>query len=333
MATIKEVSQFAQVSKATVSRVLNNPAMVSSATRARVLEAIESLNFWPNAFAQSLATNRSNSVGVVANGVASPYFGALLDGLGATLGAAGMHVMIADGHAQASTEARAAEFLAQRRADALILHLENPAQHDLSLWVRRGVPVVVLGREVAETGVAAVYHDHELGGRLATEHLLKHGHTRVAYLKGAALYPSQARFRGYCYALRAVGLPVEETLVIETEFGEEGGSAAVARLLAADTPFTALFAANDQMAAGAMIALREAGLEIPRDVSVVGYDDVTLARYVYPPLTTVHQPLREMGRAAARLALGALGRAPRGEVEVKRFEPVLVSRASVASPK
>jgi len=329
MATIKQVSQLARVSKATVSQVLNNPALVSEGTRARVLDAIESLDFRPNAFAQSLATNRSNSVGIVAQEITSAYFGALLNGIEAALEAAGMHLMVANGHGQPQAEARAVEFLIQRRADALILNLEEPSQHDLGAWAQRGVPTVVLGRKVPGGELPCVYHDHERGGRLAAAHLIAHGHERIVYLKGSVRHPSEARFEGYRRALQEAGLPLDGRLVVEANQSETGGRAALRQLLAEGVPFTALFATNDEMAAGAMIALREAGLDVPRDVSVVGYDDLLLARCLYPPLTTVRQPLGAMGRAAALLALKALGRAPGKEVK-RKFDPSLVERQSVA---
>jgi len=329
VATIQEVSKRAKVSMATVSRVLNGNVPVSEATRARVIEVIEELDYHPNTFARGLVTNRLGGVGVVINDLASPFFGPMLSGIESVMEAQGMHLMVSSGHAEATSEGNAVEFLLRCHADALIIYVEALSNADIAAFAEKGTPIVLVGRDVPELADHTVYLDNVAGGRMVTEHLLEHGHQRIAHIAGAStIDDSCARLEGYQYALAAAGVPFDDSLVIAGDFQEAGGYKATKQLLAR-ADFSAVFASNDQMAAGALNALREAGLSVPHDVSVVGYDDVLLARYVYPPLTTIRQPIIEMGRAAAQLALQLLNGTSTEEVK-QRFEPTLIKRQSVA---
>ncbi|HEX7004723.1 MAG TPA: LacI family DNA-binding transcriptional regulator [Trueperaceae bacterium] len=329
MPTIREVSRRAKVSASTVSRVLNGTAPVAEETKKRVLDAVKELSYRPNAFARSLATNRSGGIGVSVNDLGSPYYGAMLKGIEAEVEAAGMHMLVSSGHADRLKERRSVEFLLERRPDALIVHLEATPDLELLDLMHGAVPVVLIGRHLADVSERCVFLDNETGGERATSHLIDNGHQRIAHIAGPLSFPdSRDRLQGYRRALEKSGIEYDERLVVEADFLEEGGYQAVDRLLARETPFSALFSANDQMAAGALQALREAGKAVPDDVSVMGYDDVILARYLSPGLTTIRQPLAEMGRAAARIALDVLAG---NETEVNRkFEPQLVERESVS---
>ena len=329
MATIKEVSRLARVSTATVSRVLNGTSPVASATRERVLDAIARLEYKPNALARGLATNRSGGIGITVNEVSSPYFGAFIFGVEQIARDAGIHLMVSSGFADAPRERTSIDFLLERRCDGLVVQAEALADEELIDLVRGGpAPVVIFGRSIAEVATSCVVMNNEQGGFLATEHLLDHGHRRIAHVTGPLSFPdSRDRLHGYRHALEAGGVDYVERYVVESTFREEGGARAVARLLERAPEVSAIFFANDQMAAGGMRTLRERGREVPDDVSVVGFDDVFLAQYLTPTLTTVRQPLVEMGRAAASLLLARLGH------EVKevlhRFDPELVERQSV----
>lgn len=330
MPTIKEVSQQARVSPSTVSRVLNGTTPVSPDVRKRVLAAVEALDYTPNAFARGLATNRSGGIGVTVNDIGSPYYAVMLRGVEAAVEAAGMHLMVASGQARADRERDAVQFMKQRRSDALIVQVEALSDEELIDLARASeVPIVVFGRWVAELAGRCVHLDNEAGGRLATEHLLAHGHRVVAHIAGPLAFPdARHRLLGYRMALAQAGLPFDERLVVEGDFREGGGRAATLRLLDRVPDVEAIFVANDQMAAGAIRAVRDLGRDVPRDVSVVGFDDVLLAEYLSPTLTTVRQPLYEMGRAAAQIAIALL---QEKEVEVRtRFDPELVVRQSVA---
>ena len=330
MATIREVSRLAGVSTATVSRVLNGTSNVSPATRGRVLEAIATLDFTPNTFARGLATNRSDGIGVTVNEVSSPYFGAFIQGVEQVVRARGIHLMVSSGSADAALERASVDFLLRRRCDGLVVQADALDDEALVELVQgAGVPVVVFGRSVAEIASSCVVVDNEFGGALATEVLLRHGHRTIGHVTGPLAYAdARDRLAGYRRALEAAGVGFDERLVVESSFLEEGGALAVDGLLERAPEMTAIFVGNDQMAAGAMRTLRERGLVVPDDVSLVGYDDVFLARYLTPALTTVRIPLVEMGRAAACLLLARL-EGERMEV-LHRFDPELVERQSVA---
>ena len=330
MPTIKEVSQLAHVSPSTVSRVLNGTTPVSDDARERVLRAIEELDYTPNAFARGLATNRSGGIGVTTNDIGSPYYAVMLRGVEAAIEDAGLHLMVSSGHARAGSERSAIHFLEQRRSDALIVQAEALSDGELiELAADAGVPVVVFGRRIPELDAVCVHLDNEAGGRIATEHLLAHGHRRIAHIAGPLRFPdARHRLQGYRDALEAAGIAYDDHLVVEGDFREGGGRAAMERLLERTTALDAVFVANDQMAAGALRAARDRGLAIPHDLSLVGYDDVLLAQYLSPALTTVRQPLFDMGRAAGDIAIALL---EQEKVEVRtRFEPELVVRESVA---
>ncbi len=332
MPTIKEVSYHAGVSAATVSRVLNGTVPVASDTKKRVLDAIEKLNYQPNAFARGLVTNRSGGIGVVINEISSPYYSGIVRGIERVVEAAGMHLIVSSGHADAAFERKAASYLVQRRSDALILRLETLTDGELLSWLEGNLPaetpIVIMGRNITELGERCIHLDNEKGGFLATQYLLEQGHRRIAHVAGPlAMKDSRDRLQGYRRALETAGLPYDEAYVVEADFKEEGGQRAAQRLLDRRLDLSAIFSANDQMAAGILHTLRAHGLNIPQDISLVGYDDVFIARYFYPALTTVQQPLEEMGQAAAHIALAALDQR---EAEVKRkFEPRLIVRRSV----
>jgi LacI family transcriptional regulator len=330
MATIREVSRMARVSPATVSRVLNGTTPVAEVTRERVMEAVAALGYKPNAFARGLATNRSGGIGITVNEVSSPYFGAFVAGVEQVARENGIHLMVSSGFADAANEHASIEFLLDRRCDGLVVQAEALPDEELIDLVRNGTaPVVVFGRAISEIEDACVVMNNERGGGLATEHLLDHGHRRIGHVTGPLSFPdARDRLHGYRRALEAAGVDHDERYVVESNFLEEGGARAAARLLERAPEITAIFFGNDQMAAGGMRTLREAGLDVPSDISVVGFDDVFLAQYLTPSLTTIRQPLVDMGRAAAHLLLARLGH-ERREV-VHRFDPELVERQTVA---
>ena len=329
MSTIREVSRMAGVSATTVSRVLNGSAPVSDGTRERVLDAVRELDYHPNAFARGLVTNRSGGIGVTVNDFSSPFFGPILQGIEQVVEEAGMHLMVASGHARADDERQAIEFLRSRRADALILYQEGLDDDELIALARAEPALVALGRSVPEIADRCVDLDNEAGGWLATRHLIENGHRRIAHVSGPLrMHDGRERLIGYRRALTEAGIPFDPALLVEADFMEPGGFEAARRLLSRDLPepVTAIFAANDESAAGVLAGLRAAGLSVPNDISLVGYDDLPLARYLHPGLTTVRQPLHDMGRAAAHVALARLDG---NETEVRRrFEPQLVVRSS-----
>ncbi|MBX3143582.1 MAG: LacI family DNA-binding transcriptional regulator [Trueperaceae bacterium] len=326
MATIKQVARLAEVSVATVSRVLNG-VRVSDANHASVVGAIEQLDYRPNAFARSLATNRSGGVGVVVNEISSPYYSGIVQGIESVVEEHGMHLIVSSSHAKADRERNAVEFLRERRCEALILMSEALSDAELLRLARHETPTVLVGRSIDDLAENCVHIDNVLGGYTATHHLISRGHSRIAHVTGnLAIKDARDRLVGYHRALADAGIGTTPELVVEGDFTEAGGRHAIRMLLERGESFSAVFAANDQTAAGVLLTLRENGLSCPDDVSIVGYDDVLLANYLYPALTTVRQPFVEMGKAAARLAL-----ATETKEVTRRFEPTLVPRHSVST--
>ncbi len=328
MSTIREVSQAAGVSISTVSRVLNRSGPVSRRTQERVLAAVAQLGYTPNAFARGLVTRRSGGIGATVTDLSDPFFGLMLKGIEERVEHGGMHLIVTDGHGHVHAERESVAFLTRHNADAVIAYLQQVPDEDILGWARSDRPLLVVARHVPGMTARCLFIDNVEGGGIATRHLLMMGHRHIAHISGPmALVDGRDRLEGYRRTLAETGLAFEPGLVVEADFTAAGGSSAMQRLLDRGARFSAVFAGNDMMAAGAMDVLRARGIRVPEDVSVVGFDDLPMVRYLYAPLTTVRQPVLEMGRAAADLALAAL----RGEeVEVSRgFEPELVVRHSV----
>jgi LacI family transcriptional regulator len=329
--TIVAVSKHAGVSVATVSRVLNNSDAVKPITREKVLNSMRALGFRPNGAAQALGGGRSYGVGVMVGDLGSPYFGQMLKSIEEVIRGAGLHLLVSNGGYSAELEFEAHEFLQQRRSEALIVHVERTTDEELQAWANDRVPLVVVGRDVPDLAGQCVYLDNEQGGFLATNYLIGRGHRHIAHITGPLIPPahvdSRARLTGYKQALEQHGLPFLEEYMIESDFTEDGGYRSVVKLLGRKLPMTAIFIGNDQMAAGAMQALQDSNLRVPNDISVVGYDNLVFSRYLNPQLTTIRQPLKEMGRAAAVLVLRALNLS--SEIVSTRFQPELIVRQSV----
>ena len=332
MATIYEVSKLAGVSLATVSRVMNNSDKVTEKTQAKVQAAMRQLGYRPNTIAQSLASNRSNSVGILVPELHGPFFGVMLAAIEKELRSQGKHVIITAGHSDPQREEEGMEFLASRRCDALILFVFAVSDDQIRAFRASSLPVVVIGRLIDGMEDDCISLDDEMGGFIATNSLIEAGHSRVACITGP-LWKSdgQQRFAGYRRALSEHGLPFDENLVIEGDFEESSGRSGMKTLLQRHIPFTSLFCANDVMAAGAIEVAREHGLSFPDDLSVVGFDNVSFTRYMHPGLSTIENPVESMGLMAARVVL----RDVYGEQDLDiqhRFEPRLVRRDSIVAP-
>ena len=327
--TLDQVAQAAGVSPSTVSRILNGTASVSDDKRQAVEQAIAQLGFVPNPVARGLAGGRTLSVGVVTQAIDSPFYGVALRGVEDTLDQAGYSPLFASGHWNAVEEARCIELLRARRVDGIIV-LDGRLADSALRNCARSLPLVVTGRKLKATNLFSLQFDNFEGARLATEHLLEQGHRRIAFIAGDAAHPDALeRERGYRAALEAAGLSFDAALVSPGLFHEEGGLAATERLLESRQRFTALFAANDQMAVGARLALHRHGLQVPQDVSIVGFDDLLASRHSLPPLTTVHPPAYEMGQLAAQAMLQMLN----GERPIASMPPPrLVLRESTQAP-
>ncbi len=304
--TIEMVAEAAGVSLSTVSRILNGTAVVSAAKKQAVDEAIASLGFVPNPVARGLAGGRTLSIGVLTQALDSPFYGAALRGIEDTLDPIGYSPLFVSGHWSAEAEARCIDVLRSRRVDGIIVLTGRLTDQALKQCARH-LPVVVTGRDLKAPGLYALNFDNVEGARLATQHLTELGHRRIAFISGESEHPdSVERLQGYKLALEAAGIPFDPALVSPGAYHEVSGLEAVEHLLAQGQKFTAVFAANDQMAVGATLALFRRSLRVPEDVSVIGFDDLPSSQYAIPPLSTVHQPALELGQLAAQSMLQML---------------------------
>jgi LacI family transcriptional regulator len=329
MATIYEVSKLAGVSLATVSRVMNNSGRVTDKTRQKVLAAMEELGYRPNSIAQSLASNRSNSVGILVPELHGPFFGTLLSGIEAELRSAEKHVIITVGHSDEAKERDGIEFLLTRRCDALILHVDAVSDDYLVDLNEGSVPIVLINRSIPAMAGNCVNLDNEYGGYIAAKSLLELGHRSIAYISGPRWKTdSNERLAGHKRALGQFGVTFDDKLLFEGDFQEGGGTLGMSHLLETGIPFTAVVCGNDNMAAGAVDVVRASGLTIPDDLSVVGFDNIVFARYIYPKLSTVDYPIIDIGRMAARLVLRNVYDLDGSGIK-NIFRPSFISRASV----
>jgi DNA-binding LacI/PurR family transcriptional regulator len=305
--TLEEVAALAGVSRATVSRVVNGSPKVSPAVRAQVERAVAKLGYVPNRAARSLVTRRADSVALVVSEphtrfFSEPFFAGMVRGVSAALAETGVQLQLLIAH-DVGDRGRLERHVVGGHVDGVLLaslHGDDPLPGTLE---RAGVPAVLVGRPAGSGPASYVDADNRGGARKAVDHLARRGRRRIAAITGPQdMGVGQDRLDGYLDGLAAAGLA--DDLVEAGDFTEEGGAAAMGRLLARPgPPVDAVFAASDLMAAGALRALRAAGRRVPDDVAVVGFEDSAVARYAQPPLTTVRQPIEEMGRQAARLLL------------------------------
>ncbi|MDE1950954.1 MAG: LacI family DNA-binding transcriptional regulator [Burkholderiales bacterium] len=317
---IDTVAEAAGVSAATVSRILNATAAVSAAKKQAVADAIARLGFVPNPVARGLARGRTLSIGVVTQSIDSPFYGDALRGIEDELASSDYSPLFVSGHWDAQTEGRCIETLRARRVDGLIVFTGRSSDAALRTCAK-ALPVVVVGRSLKAPGLFALNFDNFEGGRLATEHLIGLGHRRIAFIGGDPGHPDAAeRQRGYAAALQAAGIACEPGLVVAGRYHEESGLQAVEQLLRSRQRFSAVFAANDQMAVGAALGLHRLGLAVPADVSLIGFDDLVSSAFSIPPLTTVHYPGLKLGRLAALSMLQLLrGARPAAAIPAPRI--------------
>ena len=326
--TIRDIARHAGVSVATVSRVLNNTVPVARSKRVAVMNAVEALGYRPNVVAQELARGHTQAVGILPQGIANPFYSRLLKGVEQGLRGSAYYPLFASGE-QPAEQASALDLLLSHRVEALIL-MGGHIPDDEVLAVARRLPVVTIGRTIRGLERRCVRVENHEGAYKATRHLRDLGHTRIAHITGLPWHADAiARLEGYQRALRDTGVEVDPALVVEGDFEEQSGLAGTEKLIQSGVPFTAIFAGNDQMAYGAGLALFRRDLRVPRDVSIVGFDDQPSAAYMWPPLTTIRQPAVEMGIATARALLDELR--GRGFVQ-PTFHTDLVLRASTAPP-
>lgn len=311
--TLDEVARIAGVSRATVSRVVNGSPKVSPDVRRAVEKTIDRLGYRPNRAARSLVTRRSESIGVVITESASslfedPFFPRLLRGISSELAVKDLQLVLLMPDSTQSTT-RVEDYLGAGHVDGVLLASLHGDDGLPARLQARGIPVVVGGRPPRGVNVPYVDVDNRQGARSAVAHLLAAGRRRIATIAGPADMPAGVdRLAGYRDALAEAGIPADPTLEATGDFRRESGVSAMARLLEARPDLDAVFAASDLMAGGALGVLRAAGRRVPQDVAVVGFDDSPVATSTEPQLTSVRQPIEEMGREMTRLLVSGLGR-------------------------
>lgn len=333
MATIYQVSELAGVSLATVSRVLNNNARVSDKTRDKVLAAMKELGYRPNSIAQSLASNRSNSIGILVSELDGPIYGQMMAGIESELRAAGKHAIITTGYSVEDKEKDGIEFLLSRNCDALILHAEAVSDEYLIELNKGKVPIYLVSRYVPELKESCISIDNRLGGYLATKIVVEQGHKKIAYISGRQKKADSVnRLVGHKKALAEENITFDENLSFIGDYSETGGMAGLKHFIDNKADFSALVCANDEMASGAMKYAREHGYNLPQDLSIVGFDNVSFANYLYPKLTTIDNPTNAMGKMAAKLVLKTVYKHKNIKIN-NIFEPKVIIRKSVIEYK
>ncbi|MFF1838474.1 LacI family DNA-binding transcriptional regulator [Streptomyces sp. NPDC058231] len=306
--TLEEVAARAGVGRGTASRVINGSPRVSAHTREAVEAAVAELGYVPNRAARALAGNRTDAIALVvpeseSRFFAEPYFSDIVRGVGAALADTDMQLLLTLAGSDRERR-RLAQYLTAHRVDGVLLvsvHADDPLP---DLLEQLGMPAVMSGRRSASEPLAAVDSDNFEGARSAVDHLISRGRRSIATITGRLdVYGAQRRLDGYRKAVSVAGLGPDERLIAPADFTEEGGARAMRDLLARRPDVDAVFAASDVMAAGARQVLREAGRSVPDDVALVGFDDSAVARHMDPALTSVRQPIEEMGRVMTRVLL------------------------------
>ena len=305
-ATVYDIARRAGVSASTVSRILNGSAKVAADKRQAVEDAIQELNFRPNLMAQYLKTGQSMTLGVLTQHVESPFSNEMLRGVEHTLQGMEYVPLIVSGHWNAEEEVERLRLLVARRVDGLIILTGHVNQQTL-LEFSQQIPIVATGHNIMTERVHSFSINNRLGGYMATRYLLDLGHRDIAHIVGLPDHNDAIeRHHGYRQALVSAGIEYDPSLVIQGDFAEVGGLNAVKKLVESGRKFSAIFCANDQTCYGAILGLMQCGLRVPEDVSLIGFDDLPFSTYSNPPLTTVRQPIYEMGVKMVKTLLGLI---------------------------
>jgi DNA-binding LacI/PurR family transcriptional regulator len=331
MVSIKDIARAAHVSHSTVSRALRNSPLVNPETTAIIRKIADEQGYTVSAVARSLVTRRTNTIGVVVTSIANPFVGEIVNGIEEVALAHDYSLFLATCHADPVREVRAVRSFQERRVDGILVNSSRVGALYLPLLEEMKVPIVLINNEHPGQFVHSVTIDNLNAGREAARHLVELGHKRVGYIGNRfGLQADMERFSGYRQILEEADIGFQPELVAHGDGRPEGGMSAMERLLELPEPPTAVFCYNDMEAIGALRAIREHGLTVPGDVSVVGLDDLFLASYTDPPLTTIQQPKHQMGRLAAEILLKLLsGAKPDSHVTLRG---TLIVRQTTAPP-
>ncbi|MGA8595246.1 MAG: LacI family DNA-binding transcriptional regulator [Bryobacteraceae bacterium] len=330
--SIKDIARAVGVSHPTVSRALHGSPLVAPETAAQIRKTAEEMGYKASLVARSLVTRKTQTIGLVVTTIADPFYGEIVSGAEEVAAAKGYSVILANCQIDPEREVRVVRSLQERRVDGILVAASRVGGLYLSLMSEMGVPIVLINNQHDGEFMYSVSIDDMGGARKATNHLIELGHQRIAYLGDPfGCQTDVHRFEGYKVALAHAGVPIRPEFVVEADGLPSGGLAATHKLLSLAEPPTAIFCYNDMTLLGALRAAAERGLSVPRDVSLVGFDDLFFAPYIQPPITTLRQPKREMGRRAIEL-LFALLNDEQSEKKIQ-VEGELVIRSSTAPPR
>ena len=330
MATMKDVARVAGVSTSTVSHVINKDRFVSEAITAKVEAAIKNLNYAPSALARSLKLNQTRTIGMLITASTNPFYSELVRGVERSCFERGYSLVLCNTEGDEQRMNRNLETLMQKRVDGLLLLCTETHQPSQEIMQRYpSVPIVMMDWAPFDGDCDLIQDNSLFGGDMATQYLIDTGHTRIACISGPLdKTPARLRLEGYRAAMHRAGVEIAKGYEITSDFEFGGGFEAMNALLALPVRPDAVFAGNDAMAVGAYQALYQAGLRIPQDMAVIGYDDIELARYMTPPLTTVHQPKDELGELAIDVLIHRMAQPGQKQQRVQ-LTPELVVRGSV----
>lgn len=330
---IQEVARRAGVSTATVSRTINNPSMVNAKTAKRVRKAVEELRYYPNSQARSLVSGRSRIVGLIVSDITNPFFPELIKGFEDLAIHNGYEILVSSTNYDSARMALCVRRMLERKVEGVAIMTSEMDKHLVEQLARRDVPMVFL--DVAPPGdrISNVVVDYAMGINEAMDHLLSIGHRRIGFISGPpALKSARIRRSAFVRSLHRYGIDEQEGLVGEGDHTVDGGLRAMERMIESDCVPTAILASNDLTAIGMMRAARRTGLCVPRDISIVGFDDIRLAEFTEPPLTTVRLSRQELAENAFHALLSDLRRQPKTKPDGK-VETHLVIRESTCQAR
>ena len=328
---MRDVAERAGVSVTSVSHVINETRPASVELRQRVLMAMRELGYQPNLLARSLRSGKTHTVGIIVPDNANPFFAEIIRGIEDISFEHGYSLILCNSDADLDKEAHYIDVLTEKQVDGILFMAAGISTDHIRSLQQRRVPVVVVDREVPDVAVDMVLADNVRGGWLATQHLIDLGHKRIGCITAPKEFTLSAeRLDGYRQALQAAGIPLDETLIVPGDFNFASGYRAAKQLLRLENPPTAIFSCNDLMAVGTICAAAELERPVPGELSVVGFDDIPLASYTIPPLTTVAQPNYDMGVAAATMLMERL-HDPKIRSRRQMLGTTLRTRSSTAS--
>lgn len=331
MITLKDIAKAAGVSHATVSRVVNNGPKVGPVMREKIHKLIEEMGYRPNANARALVTQKSTTIGVVIPEVVDPFFATLANGIDKISRQQDMQLLISTGKLTAESEREAINLLLERRCETIVIHSKKIADDELIELFKAHPHFVLIDRYIPEIKDKCVWLDNIEGGKIAARHLLSLKHRQLACITSSYdIDDPKLRLAGFVEGLSKASITLDSQTLVSAEPTLQGGEIATQKLLASGQDFSAIFVYNDAMAIGAISTLEDNGYAVPGDVSIIGFDDVLLARYSRPKLTTLQYPIDLMAQNAAQLALG-INPESNDFSENLKFIPQLIKRESTSA--